>query len=72
MSKLKGANADNLYYWADEWGWIHVSETEKLLDAYERFKKKHGKRFIVSSPRVKNGFFDRLYRGSLGKAIENG
>jgi len=30
-----------LYYWDSKYGWIHISETEKLKEAFERFKKEN-------------------------------
>ena len=42
------------YYWDPVYGWIHVSETEKMREAYERFKDgrvfRHGRAFMISTP----------------------
>ena len=32
------ASTQFLFYWDPQEGWIHVSETEKIREAYERFK----------------------------------
>ena len=39
MTKLNGPTIDFLYYWDEVYGWIHISETEKLKEAYERFSE---------------------------------
>ena len=33
------ASTDFFYFWDNELGWVHVSEKEKLKEAYERFKE---------------------------------
>lgn len=36
-TKLTGVTTDFLYYWDDEYGWVHISEKEKLREAHKRF-----------------------------------
>ena len=70
MSELKGATTDYICYWHDDYGFVHTSDTEKLLEAYEQFRKKYGKQIITcSSPRGKNFFYD-LYHSSSGSVKE--
>jgi len=37
MSELKGS-CEFLYYWDEEYGWIHISEIKKLKEAFKRFQ----------------------------------
>lgn len=62
--KLEAASTEFLYY-DDKFGFIHVSEIEKIREAYERFKKTLKKPcvFIVSSsPPIKDSFFHKLWK----------
>ena len=62
-SKLRGTT-DHLFYYDDKFGFIHISETEKIKEAYERFKKllKKPCRFMVSSPSPTTNYFHKLWK----------
>ena len=63
--KVRAASTEFLYYYDDEFGFIHASEIEKLREAYERFKKtlKKPYTFIVSSsPPIKDSFIHKLWK----------
>lgn len=34
----KGASTEFYYIWDEVYGWIHISETEKMIEARERFR----------------------------------
>ncbi len=64
-SKLRGATTDHLFYYDDKFGFVHFSETEKIKEAYERFKKllkKKPCRFMVSSPSPTTNYFYKLWK----------
>ena len=65
ISATRADTTEFLYYYDEKFGFIHVSEIEKLKEAYERFKKtlKKPYTFIVSSPPpVKDSFFHKLWK----------
>ena len=65
ISATRADTTEFLYYYDDKFGFIHVSEIEKLKEAYERFKKTLKKPFRIilsSSPQVKSPYFDKLWK----------
>lgn len=63
-SKLRGATTDHLFYYDDKFGFVHISETEKLKEAYERFRKLEGLDgiILVSSPAPTQNYFHKLWK----------
>ena len=63
--KVRAASTEFLYYYDDKFGFIHVSEIEKLKEAFERFKKTLKKPYVFilsSSPQVKSPYFHKLWK----------
>lgn len=60
-SELTGPTTDFLHYYDDKFGFVHISETEKLKEAYERFKEtltlRGGIILVSSAPPEKNFFY---------------
>ncbi len=78
MSGLRGSSTDLVYFYDEKHGWmnrarmIHISETEKLKEAYERFKTEQflkGRVVFSSTPMAKNNYFHKLWKEAENKEV---
>lgn len=65
MSELKGSSTDFLYYWDEVYGWIHVSEKDKMKEAYERWIKENRPNKLFCSSPDNDSYFMKLWRNKV-------